>query len=124
MRVWKVMSVRRGRILGYEERRCVHKQLMNHISHEMKKDVMQGSYTLPPSTRAFLTSHYLISSSLLHVHLPPVHEVVKLYTADYDRTLIFNKVHHELNQVSAVQTMILANDEFSLHLHCFSHDHH
>ena len=27
-----------------------------------------------------------------------VHEVVKLYTADYDRTLIFNKVHHELNQ--------------------------
>ena len=28
-----------------------------------------------------------------------VHEVVRKYTADYDRTLIFNKVHHELNQV-------------------------
>ena len=27
-----------------------------------------------------------------------VHQVVKKYTADYDRTLIFNKVHHELNQ--------------------------
>ena len=30
---------------------------------------------------------------------PVVHDVVKRYTADYDRTLIFNKVHHELNQV-------------------------
>ena len=28
-----------------------------------------------------------------------VHTIVKKYTADYDRTLIFNKVHHELNQV-------------------------
>ena len=28
-----------------------------------------------------------------------VHDVVKRYTADYDRILIFNKVHHELNQV-------------------------
>ena len=27
-----------------------------------------------------------------------VHDVVKKYTADYDRPLIFNKVHHELNQ--------------------------
>lgn len=27
-----------------------------------------------------------------------VHDIVKRYTADYDRTLIFNKVHHELNQ--------------------------
>ncbi|XP_031552223.1 erlin-1-like [Actinia tenebrosa] len=27
-----------------------------------------------------------------------VFEVVKKYTADYDKTLIFNKVHHELNQ--------------------------
>uniref|UniRef100_T1IWX3 Band 7 domain-containing protein n=1 Tax=Strigamia maritima TaxID=126957 RepID=T1IWX3_STRMM len=27
-----------------------------------------------------------------------VHEIVKNYTADYDRSLIFNKVHHELNQ--------------------------
>ena len=28
-----------------------------------------------------------------------VHEIVKKYTADYDKALIFNKVHHELNQV-------------------------
>merc|ERR1719397_2217141 len=27
-----------------------------------------------------------------------VYEIVKNYTADYDRALIFNKVHHELNQ--------------------------
>ena len=29
--------------------------------------------------------------------------MVKKYTADYDKTLIFNKVHHELNQVSHYQ---------------------
>lgn len=31
---------------------------------------------------------------------PPsaVHQIVKRYTADYDKPLIFNKVHHELNQ--------------------------
>ncbi|XP_064388698.1 erlin-2-like [Halichondria panicea] len=27
-----------------------------------------------------------------------VHDIVKRYTADYDKALIFNKVHHELNQ--------------------------
>lgn len=27
-----------------------------------------------------------------------VHDIVKKYTADYDKALIFNKVHHELNQ--------------------------
>ena len=29
-----------------------------------------------------------------------VFSTVKNYTADYDKTLIFNKVHHELNQVT------------------------
>uniref|UniRef100_H3AI03 Erlin-1 n=1 Tax=Latimeria chalumnae TaxID=7897 RepID=H3AI03_LATCH len=32
-------------------------------------------------------------------------EVVKNYTADYDRTLIFNKIHHELNQFCSVHTL-------------------
>ena len=27
-----------------------------------------------------------------------VHDIVKNYTADYDKPLIFDKVHHELNQ--------------------------
>ena len=27
-----------------------------------------------------------------------VHDIVRNYTADYDKALIFNKVHHELNQ--------------------------
>ena len=26
-------------------------------------------------------------------------DIVKNYTADYDKALIFNKIHHELNQV-------------------------
>lgn len=31
--------------------------------------------------------------------------VVKNYTADYDKTLIFNKVHHELNQFCSIHTL-------------------
>ena len=26
-------------------------------------------------------------------------DIVRNYTADYDKALIFNKIHHELNQV-------------------------
>ena len=37
-----------------------------------------------------------------------VHSIVKKYTADYDKALIFNKVHHELNQVNVhVQCMYM-----------------
>lgn len=34
-----------------------------------------------------------------------VHEIVKNYTADYDRTLIYNKIHHELNQFCSVHNL-------------------
>ena len=38
-----------------------------------------------------------------------VHDIVKKYTADYDKALIFNKVHHELNQVPR-DPSLLAHD--------------
>uniref|UniRef100_A0A8C4R9D9 ER lipid raft associated 1 n=1 Tax=Eptatretus burgeri TaxID=7764 RepID=A0A8C4R9D9_EPTBU len=34
-----------------------------------------------------------------------VYDVVKNYTADYDKTLIFNKVHHELNQFCSAHSL-------------------
>jgi len=34
-----------------------------------------------------------------------VYDVVKRYTADYDKALIFNKVHHELNQFCSAHTL-------------------
>jgi len=34
-----------------------------------------------------------------------VFDIVKNYTADYDKTLIFNKVHHELNQFCSVHNL-------------------
>ncbi|KAH8874115.1 Erlin-2 [Schistosoma japonicum] len=34
-----------------------------------------------------------------------VHDIVKNYTADYDKTLIYNKIHHELNQFCSVHTL-------------------
>lgn len=36
---------------------------------------------------------------------PPVYDIVKNYTADYDKALIFNKIHHELNQFCSVHTL-------------------
>ncbi|XP_051507834.1 erlin-1-like [Myxocyprinus asiaticus] len=32
-------------------------------------------------------------------------DIVKNFTADYDKTLIFNKIHHELNQFCSVHTL-------------------
>ena len=34
-----------------------------------------------------------------------VHDMVKNYTADYDKTLIYNKIHHELNQFCSAHTL-------------------
>ncbi|XP_023225948.1 erlin-2-like [Centruroides sculpturatus] len=36
---------------------------------------------------------------------PSVFDIVKNYTADYDKTLIFNKVHHELNQFCSIHNL-------------------
>jgi len=33
------------------------------------------------------------------------YDIVKKYSADYDRTLIYNKVHHELNQFCSIHTL-------------------
>jgi methyltransferase-like protein len=34
-----------------------------------------------------------------------VFDIVKNYTADYDKPLIFDKVHHELNQFCSVHNL-------------------
>jgi hypothetical protein len=34
-----------------------------------------------------------------------VFEIVRNFTADYDKPLIFNKIHHELNQFCSVHTL-------------------
>jgi len=34
-----------------------------------------------------------------------VFQIVKDYTADYDRVLIYNKIHHELNQFCSVHNL-------------------
>lgn len=34
-----------------------------------------------------------------------VYQIVKDYTADYDRVLIYNKIHHELNQFCSVHNL-------------------
>lgn len=33
------------------------------------------------------------------------YDIVKNYTADYDKTLIYNKIHHELNQFCSVHNL-------------------
>jgi len=53
-----------------------------------------------------------------------VYEIVRNYTADYDRALIFNKVHHELNQfcsVHSLQEVYIAKFGESCVHSCFFH---
>lgn len=39
------------------------------------------------------------------MYLITVLDVVRNFTADYDKTLIFNKVHHELNQFCSAHSL-------------------
>lgn len=39
------------------------------------------------------------------LHPDAVYDVVKNYTADYDKTLIYNKIHHELNQFCSIHSL-------------------
>lgn len=48
------------------------------------------------------------SAELFHINLvfsSAVYDIVKNFTADYDKALIFNKVHHELNQFCSVHSL-------------------
>lgn len=48
-----------------------------------------------------------------------VHEIVKNFTADYDKPLIFNKIHHELNQFCSVHTLQEGLVTKTRNQHCF-----
>lgn len=39
------------------------------------------------------------------LNIEAVYDIVRNYTADYDKTLIYNKVHHELNQFCSIHTL-------------------
>uniref|UniRef100_A0A673W1Z1 ER lipid raft associated 2 n=1 Tax=Salmo trutta TaxID=8032 RepID=A0A673W1Z1_SALTR len=45
------------------------------------------------------------TSQQLFVLSSTVYDIVKNFTADYDKALIFNKVHHELNQFCSVHSL-------------------
>jgi len=40
-----------------------------------------------------------------HLNVNSVMDIVRNYTADYDKTLIFNKIHHELNQFCSIHNL-------------------
>ena len=42
---------------------------------------------------------------ILIYFLLEAYDIVKNYSAEYDRTLIYNKVHHELNQFCSIHTL-------------------
>ncbi|KAB0390943.1 hypothetical protein E2I00_011099, partial [Balaenoptera physalus] len=55
----------------------------------------------------FITSYKSVQTTLQtdEVKNVPLYDIVKNYTADYDKALIFNKIHHELNQFCSVHTL-------------------
>uniref|UniRef100_A0A3Q1KCF3 Erlin-1 n=1 Tax=Anabas testudineus TaxID=64144 RepID=A0A3Q1KCF3_ANATE len=57
-------------------------------------------------TKSSHSFHLLgISVTVVFALLYAVVDIVRNYTADYDKTLIFNKIHHELNQFCSVHTL-------------------
>lgn len=71
------------------------------MSHDVT-DMSCDKWDIEPNTlrNIHVHVHILLCSACVHVCIYiAVHDIVKKYTADYDKALIFNKVHHELNQV-------------------------
>lgn len=60
-----------------------------------------------PREGTVAVSENTVSPALLVLSLSflSVYDIVKNYTADYDKALIFNKIHHELNQFCSVHTL-------------------
>uniref|UniRef100_A0A3B5LLX4 Erlin-1 n=1 Tax=Xiphophorus couchianus TaxID=32473 RepID=A0A3B5LLX4_9TELE len=55
----------------------------------------------------FITTYRSVQTTLQtdEIKNVPLVDIVRNYTADYDKTLIFNKIHHELNQFCSVHTL-------------------
>lgn len=47
----------------------------------------------------------VLSSLFIIIISAAVYGIVRNFTADYDKALIFNKVHHELNQFCSVHSL-------------------
>jgi hypothetical protein len=62
----------------------------------------------------------LLGETNMGYTFPSVFDIVRNYTADYDKTLIFNKIHHELNQFCSAHTLQEVYIElFGKYLICF-----
>lgn len=60
--------------------------------------MMRLQLVLAEPNLTFLSVWALVFSSA-------VYDIVRNFTADYDKALIFNKVHHELNQFCSVHSL-------------------
>uniref|UniRef100_A0A671XWJ5 ER lipid raft associated 2 n=1 Tax=Sparus aurata TaxID=8175 RepID=A0A671XWJ5_SPAAU len=58
---------------------------------------------VPCGTSVCVCSMFTVLSAF--VSLSAVFDIVRNFTADYDKALIFNKVHHELNQFCSVHSL-------------------
>lgn len=59
---------------------------------------------LPPPASSS-PPHFLMLIAIQDCFSSTVYDIVKNYTADYDRTLIYNKIHHELNQFCSIHNL-------------------
>uniref|UniRef100_A0AAZ3NZ25 Erlin-1 n=1 Tax=Oncorhynchus tshawytscha TaxID=74940 RepID=A0AAZ3NZ25_ONCTS len=67
--------------------------------------IMMPFLTTYRSVQTTLQTDEIKNCILTSLSLSSVVDTVKNYTADYDKTLIFNKIHHELNQFCSVHTL-------------------
>ena len=59
----------------------------------------------PPPPASSSPPHFLMLIAIQDCFSSTVYDIVKNYTADYDRTLIYNKIHHELNQFCSIHNL-------------------
>ncbi|RLW04035.1 hypothetical protein DV515_00006199 [Chloebia gouldiae] len=83
-------------------------KVLNKISVQKIKSVVAGVVTHSDHIE-FKSGGVMIYIDRIEVvnKLAPyaVYDIVRNYTADYDKTLIFNKIHHELNQFCSAHTL-------------------
>lgn len=71
------------------------------FSHCLTEDLIFMKLTQCVSTMWLLLFLLFLSLTFLFA----VYDIVRNFTADYDKALIFNKVHHELNQFCSVHSL-------------------
>lgn len=92
---WSILTELKWSICWFHQQVRIHPKINNHLLtlNSFFEPVWLTLFGGRQNEVMFLFSSFTVV------------DIVKNYTADYDKTLIFNKIHHELNQFCSVHTL-------------------